>query len=235
MSEIEYVGNELELFQHANTWKSYYGRFLRPFIKGRVLEVGAGIGATTAHLCTGSETSWLCLEPDPHLFKSLEDKIASGALPPICSGIKGVTSDLPAGSSFDAILYIDVIEHIEHDREELARAAKLLAPGGHLIVLVPANQSLYSPFDKAIGHYRRYNKPRLLSAAPSTLQLEKIRYMDAVGLMASFMNKYFLKKPYPSLGEVKFWDTAMVPISKLIDPVIGFSAGKALIGIWKNQ
>lgn len=235
MSEIAYVGNELELFQHASTWKNYYGNFLRPYVRGNVLEVGAGIGATTGHLCTGTETSWLCLEPDPELFHSLEQKIAAHELPGICRAMKGITADLADGTKFDAILYIDVIEHIEHDVAELMRAATLLAPGGHLIVLVPANQSLYSAFDKAIGHFRRYDKKRLLSAAPAQLKLEKMRYMDSLGLLASFMNKYFLKKPYPSLREVNFWDKNMVPVSKVLDPLIGFSAGKALIGIWKNQ
>ena len=46
-----YVGTELELFQHATRWKAYYARALRRFIVGDVLEVGAGLGATSRFLC----------------------------------------------------------------------------------------------------------------------------------------------------------------------------------------
>ena len=49
-----YEGDELELFQHAKNWKSYFSKVTKPFIKGDVLEVGAGIGATTQLLNNGS-------------------------------------------------------------------------------------------------------------------------------------------------------------------------------------
>ncbi len=51
-------------------------------------------------------------------------------------------------------------------RKNSARAKTLLADQGYLIVLVPAHQFLYNEFDKAIGHYRRYNKKMLAAAAP---------------------------------------------------------------------
>jgi hypothetical protein len=59
-----------------------------------------------------------------------------------------------------------VIEHIEDSTAELRRAVDLLAPGGHLLILVPAFNYLYSPFDKAIGHFRRYDKKILKAELP---------------------------------------------------------------------
>ena len=50
---FKYQGDELELFQHAKNWKKYFSRQIKPFIKGNVLEVGAGIGATTLLLNDG--------------------------------------------------------------------------------------------------------------------------------------------------------------------------------------
>ena len=142
MAEIPYIGNELDLFEQATSWKKYYGRFLAPFLKGKVLEVGAGIGGTTSVLCDGSQEKWLCLEPDPKLFAKLEMKIKDKQLPACCYAIKGTTSDLPGTEKYNAIMYIDVIEHIEKDAEELNRARALLADNGYLIVLVPAHQYL---------------------------------------------------------------------------------------------
>jgi ubiquinone/menaquinone biosynthesis C-methylase UbiE len=235
MQEINYIGNELEIFQHASVWKNYYGKLIRPYLKGRVLEVGAGIGSTTSSLCDGSQQEWLCVEPDPLLFDKLEKKVVNGELPPCCRAMKGTTSDLPPDARFDAIIYIDVIEHIENDSAELEQAYKLLTEGGHLVVLVPAHQYLYNEFDKAIGHYRRYNKSMLKAAAPSALRLQKIRYLDSCGLFVSLSNKYFLKQQYPTIKQIKFWNNVIVPVSKLTDVIFNYSVGKTVVAIWKKQ
>ena len=234
MAEIPYIGNELELFSHATNWKNYFGGVLKPFLKGKVLEVGAGLGGTTAVLCDGTQPKWVCLEPDPALFEELNKKLGSGQLPACCIGIKGISGELRKDEKYDTILYIDVIEHIEKDGDELLTAKSLLAPGGHLIVLVPAHQFVYSPFDKAIGHYRRYNKKMLRSVAPPGLSLQKMVYLDATGLMASIVNKLFLKQPYPTLDQVKMWDKRLIPVSRIMDRIINYQTGKTLIAIWKN-
>lgn len=235
MQEIPYIGNELELFERATVWKTYYGHFLAPFLKGKVLEVGAGIGGTTHELCNGTQEEWLCLEPDPDLYTKLESKIKDRQLPSCCTSVKGTTGDLPPGKKFNAIMYIDVIEHIEKDAEELSRAKALLAEGGYLIVLVPAHQYLYNEFDKAIGHYRRYNKKMLINAAPGGLQLVRIMYLDSCGLLASLMNKYFLKQDYPTLKQINFWNRFMVPVSKITDFILNYNLGKTVVAIWQKK
>ena len=235
MEEVTYIGNELELFQHATAWKQYYATILKPYIRGNVLEVGAGIGSTTKYLCDGSQEKWLCLEPDPSLFKKLQDKIQNRELPSCCYAVKGLTSDLQTDIKFDTILYIDVIEHIENDRQELQQAKDLLANHGSLIVLVPAHQSLYSSFDKAIGHFRRYNKRRLLSIASNTFQPEKLVYLDSVGLFASLMNKYLLKQDYPTIKQINLWNKFMIPVSRTLDRIVNYNLGKTLVGIFKNK
>jgi protein-L-isoaspartate O-methyltransferase len=235
MGEIAYIGNELDLFEQATTWKKYYGRFLTRFLKGKVLEVGAGLGGTTSILCDGSQDQWLCLEPDPQLYARLEKKIADGKLPSVCLAKKGTTNDLPSTDQYNTILYIDVIEHIEKDKEELQRAKALLTDQGFLIVLVPAHQFLYNEFDRAIGHYRRYNKKMLKAAAPEGLKLLTIRYLDSLGFLASVMNKYFLKQDYPTAKQINFWNGYLVPVSKPLDFVSGYFSGKTLIAVWQKK
>ncbi|HET6766323.1 MAG TPA: class I SAM-dependent methyltransferase [Chitinophagaceae bacterium] len=234
MTEISYLGNELYLFQYADNWKKYYRNFINPYIKGKVLEVGAGIGSTTSHLCNGNHEQWLCLEPDPTLYTELKHKIDAKKLPACCKSKNGVSADIDATEKYDTILYIDVIEHIEEDRKELAHAITHLNTNGHLIVLVPAHQLLFNQFDKAIGHYRRYNKKRLLSAAPGDLHLQKLFYLDSAGLFASMMNKYFLKQDYPTMKQINLWNRVMVPISKITDRIVNYTFGKSLVGVWKK-
>ncbi len=232
MSVENYIGNELELFDKAKNWKSYYGNKIKPLLKGDVLEVGAGIGATTKSLCDGSQKKWVCLEPDQALADQIQTRIQKKDLPGCCELRIGTLEQQPANELFDAIIYIDVIEHIENDAAELQRAKKHLKKGGHLIILVPAHQWLYSPFDEAIGHFRRYDKPMLRKAVPQDLKQQKLDYLDGVGLMASVANKLFLKQSYPTQKQVLFWDSTLVPLSRFTD-VISFNiVGKSLLGIW---
>lgn len=227
-----YIGDELSLFEHATHWKAYYGKRLRPFLRGRVLEVGAGIGGTTRTLCDGTQSDWICLEPDASLANRIEQLIEQHELPACCRLHVGTLADLPAtDGQFDAILYIDVIEHIEDDAAELRRAYERLAPGGAILIIVPAHQWLFSPFDKAIGHFRRYSRPMLRKVLPDGVRIKQLVYLDSVGLAASAANKLFLKQSYPTLAQIKFWDNTIVPISKITDRIIGFSMGKSVLAI----
>ena len=58
--------------------------------------------------------------------------------------------------TFDTILYLSVLEHIEDDQKEILIALDKLEDKGHLIICVPAHNYMYSNFDKEIGHFRRY-------------------------------------------------------------------------------
>lgn len=230
----EYIGNELELFKHAYNWKNYYAKFLSEYLKGDVLEVGAGIGETTHSLCKGNIESWVCLEPDSELTAIISKKRKSGYLPSFIEIITETLDGVESNRKFDSIIYIDVIEHIEDDAAELKKASTFLKPGGHLIVLVPAHNYLFSNFDKSIGHFRRYNKKMLQLAAPNELKKVDLRYLDSVGLLASLANKWFLKQEYPELKQIKFWDNFMIPISKITDTFLFYLLGKTVIGIWKK-
>jgi hypothetical protein len=199
-----------------------------------VLEVGAGLGATTRLLCTGRHRRWLCLEPDPHLAAALADEARAGNLPDCCEPRTGTLADLGPDEQFDAAVYIDVLEHIADDRAELAAAADHLRVGGKLIVLSPAHQWLFTPFDEAIGHYRRYSKRSLRAAAPAGLACRKMVYLDSVGLLASLGNRLFLRSSMPSARQLWVWDRLMVPLSRVLDPVFAGSLGKSVLGIWQK-
>jgi 2-polyprenyl-3-methyl-5-hydroxy-6-metoxy-1,4-benzoquinol methylase len=233
--DTDYIGDELELFSHAKRWKAYWGSKIRPYLGTTVLEVGAGIGSNTQFLMSQGSTvkHWVCLEPDAKLSCQIYDNLDAGQLPLVEVSTEYL-SDFKSDLKFDSILYIDVIEHIEKDVEELRLATSFLKAGGYLIILVPAHQFLFSDFDKAIGHYRRYNKSMLQHAVGSDLQLERLVYLDSMGICASTVNKLFLKQTYPSLKQIRFWDSVIVRMSQFTDVLSGYRLGKSLLGVWKN-
>jgi hypothetical protein len=142
--------------------------------------------------------------------------------------------DLPADEVFDTILYIDVLEHIEDDRSETARAAAHLAPGGRLVVLAPAYAWLFSPFDAAIVHYRRYTRATLYQVAPPGLVREAAFYLDMVGLASSAANRVLLGASMPTRAQILFWDRVLVRASRLVDPLLGRRAGRSVVVVWRR-
>ena len=232
MAAYSYVGSELDLFAEARRWKAYLRRQIAPCYGPDVLEVGAGIGGSTRVLIDPSTRRWVCLEPDPALADAITSAIGAGALPPCCEVVVGALDALPAGACFDTVLYIDVLEHIEDDRGELARAARVLKPGGRLVVLSPAHQYLFTPFDEALGHCRRYSKSSLRATAPSGLILDRLSYLDSAGMLLSLGNRLILRSAAPTRRQIAFWDGVVVPVSRVIDPILGYHVGKSVLAVW---
>jgi hypothetical protein len=226
---LEYVGKELEIFAHAREWKNYWAGVIRPYVFGDVLEVGAGIGANTSKFHNSAVRSVHSLEPDVRLAIRLRDTACT-----LLGGTVSVGTISTLSQQFDSIVYIDVLEHIEDDQLELEKAATLLRPHGNLIVLGPAHQGLFSPFDAAIGHYRRYDRRSLSACSPSTCRLVRILYLDSVGLLFSWMNRYILKQRQPTIRQILFWDRYVIATSRLVDHMFGHRLGKSILGVWER-
>lgn len=233
-NDFEYVGDELDVFQHAVNWKTYWRSKIAPYMGQTVLEVGAGIGGTTRVFADYQCEQWVALEPDASMVKSLEQQQQAGTLPAFVDIQVGTVQQLPPDQLFDTIIYIDVLEHIEAHEAELDAARQHVAVGGHIIVLSPAFQFLYTPFDEAIGHYRRYRRQDLKALTPENCRVAKAFYLDAVGMLASVANLLFLRASDPKLSQIKFWDGTIIPISRLFDPLINFSLGRSVICIYER-
>jgi hypothetical protein len=228
-----YVGTELELFSAATNWKAYMAAVLRRFIGGQVLEVGAGIGSNIAYLHTRAVREWTSIEPDRDLARRIEERVATGALPPTCRVITGTIEHLDAAARFESILYIDVLEHIAEDASELARAGRHLAAQGCLVVLAPAHPFLFSPFDAAIGHHRRYNPASLRPLTPPECRLDTCLMLDCAGFFASLANVVLLSAALPSKRQIAVWDKLLVPVSRIFDRALGHKLGKTVVAVWR--
>lgn len=222
-----YSGSELELFQKAVNWKETLRRHIQPFVRGDVLEVGAGIGGTTRILQTGLEDSWTCLEPDIQLASRLQNELGSVEV------IVGTLASVPSEYLYDSVLYVDVLEHIEKDSDEIRRAIKHLKSGGYLIVLAPAHQWLFTRFDEAIGHYRRYSRKSLRFLAQPKMVEVRMIYLDSIGLLASVANRLILAQDQPSPSQIGFWDKYLVSASEVFDPLFRHRVGKSVLAVWQ--
>lgn len=233
--EFAYIGDELTVFSKATNWKKYWGSKIRPYLGNTVLEVGAGIGGTTSVLIEPSFRRWLAIEPDGDMVRDLQARQQAGEFPANCEFMQATTADLSSDQLFDSAIYIDVLEHIEKDAAEVQRAVTLVKPGGYVIVLSPAFQYLYTEFDAAIGHYRRYTRKSIQALTPDGARVQTAFYLDAVGCLASLGNKILLKSSTPNDRQIWMWDRLMVPLSRVVvDRLVGYSFGRSVVCVWRR-
>jgi ubiquinone/menaquinone biosynthesis C-methylase UbiE len=233
MSTTTYIGTELDVFGQARNWKQYLRELASPYLRGDVLEVGGGIGETSHAFRSEAQSSWTALEPDWQLATRLQRRVAG--LRQSVQVVAGTIQAVRDRALFDAVIYIDVLEHIEQDRQELEQAASRLKRGGTIVVLSPAHQSLFTPFDEAIGHFRRYDRRQLRSLTPAGTALIRLDYVDAVGLLLSIGNRLLLRSASPKLSQVLFWDRYCIPAAKRLDPLLGRRIGKSIFAVWRRD
>lgn len=225
-----YIGSELEVFSLAKNWRAYWSDTVTPYLGLDVLEVGAGLGSVT-RLLSANANRWTALEPDSSMAAGLRAE----TLPPNTSVVCGTIDSIEDGESYDTVLYIDVLEHIESHALELEKAARLLRPGGNLILLAPAYNWLMSPFDHRIGHFRRYTKKSLASICPRDFVSLSANYLDFFGLLASVANKILLRQGQPRRSQILFWDSVLIPMSKVADRVSRHQLGKSVLVVWQKK
>jgi SAM-dependent methyltransferase len=226
---------ELVLFSLAKNWKRYVKAQIENYLVGEVLEVGAGIGATTAALHDGRARRWVCLEPDAYRVSRLQASVTEHldfAKPSLIVGSLGAIADRPL---FDCVLYVDVLEHVYDDRSQIYNSARLVRNGGYIVVLAPAHQWLFSEFDRSIGHLRRYNKSYLQSIMPAGWIEKKLAYLDSVGILLCLGNVLVLRRAIPSRLQIYIWDRLCVPLSRILDCLLFGKFGKSVLAVWQKQ
>jgi SAM-dependent methyltransferase len=128
----------------------------------------------------------------------------------------------------DTIICLNVLEHIDTDREVLGHFHRLLAPGGHAIILVPQHPWLYSPTDKSLGHVRRYT-PEELSGKLREAGFDVVHQQgfNRLGTVGWYVSGKVLGKEHLSPGQMKMYNR-LLPLAKLIERIPGVPALSAI-------
>jgi SAM-dependent methyltransferase len=192
-----------------------------PYLRGRLLEVGAGLGTITRKLVERyPELSVVALEPAENVSADLE---SYAALTPRVTARRQTLAEYEPDQAggFDALLYLNVLEHIADDAQELRLAARALRPGGTLLVFGPALEWLYSELDYRAGHYRRYSLRRLRALASAAgFKVVSARYFDVLGVLP-YLVVYRLSRHDDIAGSTLWgYDRAVVPLSRLLQRAV---------------
>jgi 2-polyprenyl-3-methyl-5-hydroxy-6-metoxy-1,4-benzoquinol methylase len=188
---------------------------------GKILEVGAGAGTITRKLVDRYPGCRLvALEPAENMVESLT---AYAALSDRVTVHNETLTDYIRRSEgdFDAVIYLNVLEHVEDDARELRLAADVLRPGGALLVFGPALEVLYSDLDYKAGHYRRYSLSRLCRLTEAAgLAVTKARYFDILGVVPYYVVYKLLRQTDISGSTMWGYDWVVVPLSRALQSVL---------------
>ena len=205
---------EFEALKHAENYRKRLLLEFGPHLKGDVIEVGAGIGQITTQVAAlPSVKSVLAIEPDPEFCEMFKAGVPEIPL------IRGTVSALNSDSEWNAIVSINVLEHIEDDVAELNRYAKLLSKReGRLCLFVPARPEIYAPIDKDFGHFRRYVKADMVKKlAAAGFTSIRLQYFNVTGYFAWWLNFCVLKKRHFEAGSVRFYDSIIFPVTSTVE------------------
>lgn len=231
MTKFVYTGQDnLEVMKMAHNYNSFLLSLAKKYIPSKdsiCIDFGAGTGTFADLLKDNGYTNINCLEPD----KEMEGILVS-------KGYK-VYSDLEniKDGTLDVAYLFNVLEHIEKDKEVMQAVSKKLAPGGRLIIYVPAFNHLFTSMDRKVEHHRRYTK-NMLEDIISSCKLKTLsnRYYDPSGYFVTLIYKFIGNKNGDlDTKKVVFFDKYIFPFNKLLEPLTNRFFGKNVMIVAERE
>lgn len=231
-----FFAEDLRQMERAVNYRQWQFDMVSPFIHGRVLEIGGGIGNFTAQLATVAQ-SVVSIEPNAYCHRQLLEK--TGGITNVVAHratVESLDTVVPAAEKFETIILMNVLEHIQDDTAVLAALRERLAAGGRLVVLVPAGPWAFGTTDERLGHYRRYSKGyarRLFGGLG--LELEFMRYYNFIGIWGWWWNAKLNRRATQSDGQIRFFDRFLVPIFSPVEKLIRPPVGQSILIVGRRE
>ena len=193
-----------------------------------MLEAGAGIGNFTGRLVDRELVVALELEADR--VEGLRQRFAT------YPNVHAEVGDLADPSllqlahyQFDTVICLNVLEHIEQHVAALTYMHGVLAPGGRLLLLVPAHPALYSSLDKELGHYRRYREGDLRALLERVgFRVERRFYLNLFGVFGWWLNGRVLKRRLLPRGQLGVYER-LAPLFRRVEEGLGRRWGLSVV------
>jgi phospholipid N-methyltransferase len=204
---------EFSSLSAATNYRQSIVKKFRPYLQGDILEIGGGIGqisTTLLEICRPKKLT--IVEPNADFCRQLRSCVPTAEI------LEGYESELPKERQFNAIVAVNVLEHVEHDTLELTNWRKRLLPNGSLCLFVPARPELYSKIDASFGHFRRYRKKELLQKLSAAgFQHVQINYFNLLGYFAWLFNFKILSRLQFNTKQVAWFDRYILPVSQNLE------------------
>jgi ubiquinone/menaquinone biosynthesis C-methylase UbiE len=217
----------LEDLESAVRYRHWLCSLAHPYLGDDPIEIGAGLGYHASEWAdAGVRLS--ATEADAGRLQALQDRFVDDDR----VTVQYLPVPIDVSANHTSLVAYNVLEHIEDDVAALKAFARLLRPGGAVVLVVPAFPSAMSNFDRAIGHYRRYRRTTLRNALTSAgLTVEQLHYLNAPGLLVWYLVvKLLRQRPKQGLG-LKAYDRFLVPLTSLVERRIAPPFGQSVFAV----
>jgi SAM-dependent methyltransferase len=220
---------ELELLASMPNYYAWIMEAFAPFLRGQVVEYGAGTGTFSQLLLPLADTITL-VEPSDDLVTTLRTKFRDEPKVQVVSESLEQYAIRMGAATADTIVMVNVLEHIEDDSQALVNLFRTLRPGGHLLIFVPALQVLMSRLDAVFGHFRRYHRKDLLQkVSKAGGEVQRCLYFDFFGVLPWFVLNKVMGATAFNPRIVNLHDRYVVPFSRAVERRISPPIGKNII------
>ncbi len=229
--------DNLSLFDNAPRFTNWLYSEVKPFLKGAILEIGAGTGTYSKKIIADFPESRVVLSDiDPVYVQRLNEMFKDNAkVTALGINLDHAVRDQQLHETFDAVIALNVMEHIEDDVAAINNIYDILNPGGVFVVLVPAHKFLYNVMDKSIGHFRRYNKKMMREKIATTkFSIAKMFYFNFTSMFGWFVNGNILKKTVINDSALGAFDKVVPVVRGIEKTILRKKIGISLITVLKK-
>ncbi|MCI0414603.1 class I SAM-dependent methyltransferase [bacterium] len=220
------ICESLETLSQAGDYYKWLANRVKPYMKGKVLEIGAGIG---------NFARWAQENADEYHVSDVDQRLVAKLSQEFHRALNwDLYTPFPNDELYDSVVILNVVEHLEDDLQALRCLNARLKPGGNLILMVPAMQFLYGSLDRSFGHYRRYTKASISRVIRATsFEILKTEYINVIGMAGWFLYGKILKRQnLPQQLCSRF--NIVVPLLKL-ERLLAYFAGLSVIVIARKS
>jgi len=235
--EIDVEGEEtLDAISGADNFNRWMYDTISPYCSGNILEIGSGIGNISKYFLADKANITLSDIRDEYCGKLQKTFVDFS---PEIINVNIADSNFDENyqhlfEKFDSIFSLNVVEHIEDDKLAMKNCKKLLKQNGTIITLVPAWNALYNEFDKALEHYRRYNRKTLKKLVGAEYKIIHTQYFNLIGILGWILSGSILKKKTIPKGQMGLYNK-LVPVFKIIDKIIFNKLGLSVICVAEKE
>ncbi len=217
----------------APRYNRWVAKLIQPHLGDRVLEVGAGIANMTPFLLPREYV--VATDPDPAYLAVLEEKMRNEGSVAVRSLKLPDMSESWKEERLDTAVLLNILEHVDEDQESLTNLARILVPGGRIVIFVPAVPGLHGSLDIALSHHRRYSASQLTAILEKAgLSVEEMRYCNFVGMFGWWFYSRIVKRQVLPSRQVRMFDL-LVPVLSRLEKLVPLPVGQSLLAVGRKE
>lgn len=217
----------LEGLATAVNHRRWFVQLAIPYLGHDPIEIGSGLGdyalEWAPHFARFTAT-----EADPGRLVALKERLGGQGT----VAVRELLLPTDEVNTYSAAVSYNVLEHIDDHVAALRSMARLVRPGGRVVLIAPAFPFAMSPVDIATGHVRRYTKKSMRAALTEAgLTVERLHYVNALGLLGYYAATSVFKLTPREGPMVKGYDRLVLPVTRAAERLVHPPFGQSVFAV----